>query len=281
MPRRSILAHRPISTKIGWLSRADGSSQFAFGTQVSTASVTGPIEVRMRDELTDRATFQVIISPLDGYAGIPATALSAELRDMFQSVILLHHHPRSLIQVTIQTTGVTARASQTIPISLDGHRYKSSEEAEPRLAQLLGPDHPYLASEIATSINASMLALMDANIPICSTILACACAILDEKDVCQDRDMGDHMMEDSTACLAIDPTPQEEEAAQSVHVVAFSLTGYDPINSTESHLRAQLAYISSVGRVSSRDHKRVIQATKDAVFSTFERIREAFVERFE
>ena len=96
------------------------------GTQSSAASVTGPIEVRIRDELTDRATFQVIISPLEGYPGIASKALSAELRDLFQSVILLHHHPRALIQLSIQSISTPSSTSLTIPISLEGSRHAVS-----------------------------------------------------------------------------------------------------------------------------------------------------------
>lgn len=73
---------RPRSSRLGWLSRADGSAHFATGkyalgpmttnwsgTQACAASVVGPIEVRLRDELTDSATFQVLVVPLDGSAG--------------------------------------------------------------------------------------------------------------------------------------------------------------------------------------------------------------------
>lgn len=73
---------RPRSSRLGWLSRADGSAHFATGkyalgpmttnwsgTQACAASVVGPIEVRLRDELADSATFQVLVVPLDGSAG--------------------------------------------------------------------------------------------------------------------------------------------------------------------------------------------------------------------
>lgn len=39
------------------------------GKQSSAATITGPREVRLRDELTDSATFQVIVAPLDGTSG--------------------------------------------------------------------------------------------------------------------------------------------------------------------------------------------------------------------
>lgn len=223
----------------------------------------------------------MVVSPLEGYPGIPTKALSAELRDVFQSVILLHHHPRSLIQLTIQSIGAPSCTSHTIPFSLDGCRHEASNETEYRTPQLLGPDRPFHASEVATSINASMLALMDADIPIRSTVIASSCAFLDSKDVDDERSMENHMAEDDMPCLVIYPSPREEQVAQSSHVIAFSFTGYDPSEPSKSQMQAQLVYLSSIGQMTARQRALAINATRESSISTLDHIRSVLNERFE
>jgi len=65
---------RPLSVATGVLSRADGSARFSFaagqaGACEVLASVTGPIEVRPRDEKLDAATVEVGVLPVRGLAG--------------------------------------------------------------------------------------------------------------------------------------------------------------------------------------------------------------------
>ncbi|KAK4683880.1 exosome complex component RRP46, partial [Tremellales sp. Uapishka_1] len=112
---------RPLSFSTGHLDRADGSAKFAFGTFLSLlssptsnsyrhlpgptsslASVTGPIEVRLRDELIDRATLEIVHRPLDGVAATPSRALTTSLQSLLSPLLSLSAHPRSLIQIIIQ-----------------------------------------------------------------------------------------------------------------------------------------------------------------------------------
>ncbi len=88
---RSSTELRSLKIELGALARMDGSGKFGFGqlkqpswlsfdyklilsprstgsTQV-IASFHGPQEVRIRDELVDRATLEVVHRPLDGIAG--------------------------------------------------------------------------------------------------------------------------------------------------------------------------------------------------------------------
>jgi exosome complex component RRP46 len=75
-----------LSVTVGQLARADGSGRFAFGelptllapwlaklialgSTAAVASLNGPIEVRLREELPDRATLEVIHRPLEGVGG--------------------------------------------------------------------------------------------------------------------------------------------------------------------------------------------------------------------
>ena len=231
--------------------------------------------------MTDRATFQVIISPLEGYPGIASKALSAELRDLFQSVILLHHHPRALIQLSIQSISTPSSTSLTIPISLEGSRHETTDEAKYRTPQLLGPDRPFHASEVATSINASMLALLDANIPIRSTVIATSCAFLDPKDVDDQRNMDSYMADDDLPCLVIYPSPREENAAYSSLVAAFSFTGHDPTEPSKSQVHGQIVFLSSIGQMTAHQRSLAINATKTASISVLDHVRTVLIERFE
>lgn len=147
----------------------------------------------MRDELTDSATFQVIVSPLENIPGIPTKALSAEFHELFKAVLLLHRHPRTLIQLVVQTTSKPPVATPTVNLSMNQPQEASSSEAkEPekrRAPLLLGPDMPFEASEIAASINASTLALIDAAIPLRATVIATSCAVLEIDDALRTRNV--------------------------------------------------------------------------------------------
>lgn len=174
--RTSPTALRSLSAEFGILARSDASASFSFGPVNVVASVSGPTEVRIRDELTDRATLDVIYQPQHGVAGIPARAVSDALTTAFSSVLLLHHHPRSLIQLVLQTLSspsLPQSAGQPLQTDTgDNHRHV------PRQPLLLGPDVPPSATEQAALINAASLALLDAGIPARASVAACACAIL-------------------------------------------------------------------------------------------------------
>lgn len=174
--RTSPTALRPLSAELGTLARSDASASFSFGPVHVVASVSGPTEVRIRDELTDRATLDVIYQPQHGVAGIPSQAVSDSLLTAFSSVLLLHHHPRSLIQVVLQTL-----SSPSLPQSSAQALHKDvgpSQRHVPRQPLLLGPDNPPSVAEQAALVNAASLALLDAGIPARASIAACACAIL-------------------------------------------------------------------------------------------------------
>ena len=165
-----------MSAELGTLARSDASASFAFGPVHVVASVSGPTEVRIRDELTDRATLDVLFQPQHGVAGIPAQAVADSLFTAFSSVLLLHHHPRSLIQLVLQTL-----SSPSLPQSSGQTVHRDAGANQRYVARqplLLGPDNPPSVSEQAALINAASLALLDAGIPARGSVAACACAIL-------------------------------------------------------------------------------------------------------
>ncbi|CBQ73572.1 conserved hypothetical protein [Sporisorium reilianum SRZ2] len=259
--RTSPTALRPLSADLGTLARSDASASFSFGPVHVVASVSGPTEVRIRDELTDRATLDVIYQPQHGVAGIPAQAESDSLFTAFSSVLLLHHHPRSLIQVVLQTL-----SSPSLPQSSAQTLHKdvaSSQRHVPRQPLLLGPDSPPSVSEQAALINAASLALLDAGIPARASVAACACAILPAaqgtvlrqnshvaemsesqlaglvRQYKQDQGESDDIEVDDEqdangvrtkkrytgdTVVLLDPTPLELDYALSTHVFAFAFS---------------------------------------------------------
>lgn len=240
----------------GQLTRADGSGSFGFGAQTSLASVNGPIEVRLRDEITDSATLQFIFSPLNGVAGISAKASAAEMLDVFKAVVLTHHHPRTQIQVTVQTTSIPP----------------SSSTRRGSAPLLLGPDAAPLAAEVAAGINASMMALLDGGIPMKATVVAVACAVLDApspwRTPAEKSTVGAH-------CIILDPNPEEEEIALSSHVFAFALSGIDPTAPAKQDAAVQLVYTSSTGKTTMPVLTRLIDLAADEAFRTQEIMRTA------
>jgi len=146
------------------LSRVDGSARFGFGTPLKNsrvsrpadkaiddvhvlASVSGPIEVRLAAENSTKATFEVSVRPLASIPGTDSKALGATIKSLLAPSLLLTRHPRTLIQLAIQSL------SPSLP------------KGAPSL-------HPGIA---AASINASSLALMNASVSMKG--VACAVAV--------------------------------------------------------------------------------------------------------
>lgn len=157
---------------LGVLARSDASASFGFGPLEVIAALNGPTEVRIRDELTDRATLDVVFQPQHGVAGIPSKSVSESLSTAFASVLLLHHYPRSLLQLVLQTLSSPASPQPTV---------RSADQAPTwrRLQPLLlGPDTPPSATEKAALINSASLALLDGGIAARGSVAACACAVL-------------------------------------------------------------------------------------------------------
>ena len=158
---------RELTIAYDGLSRADGSARFGFGTtpfffspsfsfllnwsrsglDKALASVSGPIEVRLAAEQPSRATFEVTVRPLSAVPGTEAKSLAVSIRTALTPSLLLAQHPRSLIQLVIQSLTPTRT---TLPPSL-----------------------------VASIINASTVALINTgSVPMRGTICAVAVARL-------------------------------------------------------------------------------------------------------
>jgi exosome complex component RRP46 len=84
------------------LTRADGSATYTDSLFSVLAAVNGPVEVSRRDELPEEATIEVNIRPGSGVGGPRERWLESVLHSLLRSIVLVHLHPRTLVQITLQ-----------------------------------------------------------------------------------------------------------------------------------------------------------------------------------
>lgn len=94
------------------LVRADGSTAFSSGLFTVIAGVNGPVEVQRRDELPEEAAIEVNLRPSSGIGGPRERWSESILQAVLRSVLLVHLHPRTLVQITLQITKEPARKFQ-------------------------------------------------------------------------------------------------------------------------------------------------------------------------
>ncbi|ORX69655.1 ribosomal protein S5 domain 2-like protein [Linderina pennispora] len=188
--RREANQIRSLHCMLGQLSRVDGSAQFSSGKTSVLCGVYGPIDVKVYDEKLDRAHIEVKFRP---DIGVPTTKdkwVESAVRSTFEKEVLAQLHPRTLVQINLQVR------------ENDG-------------------------SVDATAINATTMALVDAGVPMKTTVAAAACVVL--KD----------------GSIVADPTKEEAELAVSTHTFAFANGSSDgPL------------YVDSRGRFSMAEYNR-------------------------
>lgn len=65
-------------------------------------SVSGPVEVQIRDEKLDEATVEVVVRPAKGVPTTKEKLMESVLRTAFEPVILGGMMPRTLVQIVVQ-----------------------------------------------------------------------------------------------------------------------------------------------------------------------------------
>ncbi|EEB08978.1 exosome subunit Rrp46 [Schizosaccharomyces japonicus yFS275] len=88
--------------KIGILSQSDGSSDWKQRDTRVLCSVNGPIEVKPRSEIPNRATFELLVSPISGVSGTKERFLASRILSVLEDAVLSTNYPRTLIQVNVQ-----------------------------------------------------------------------------------------------------------------------------------------------------------------------------------
>jgi exosome complex component RRP46 len=139
-----------VVVETGILLLSDGSSQWKCGTTKVICSVSGPLEAKPRDEIPTAATLEIVFRPVIGLTTTREAVLQDRVYCALSSVVMRNLHPRTLIQIVVQTL----------------------EPGEPK---------EYNVLELAAGINAASVALLDAGIPLQGLVIAVAVAIVNGK----------------------------------------------------------------------------------------------------
>src|SRR6218665_433694 len=185
------------------IQQPDGSSLFSQRDTTVMVRVYGPAEVRMAREMADRATVEVSCKPKLKQGGCEERFREKTIMSAFDGIILTEAHPRTGISIVVQE------------IQDSG-------------------------SLLACSINAVCCALLDACIPMRSTVAAVTCAV------------------DSDCKIIVNPVKADEENTVASVTVAFK--------STDSTIVA----MSSSGILTASQLQDCIAACRDTSLTIFE-----------
>lgn len=142
---------REVAVVVGGVARADGSGRFSHGLTSALAAVYGPAEPRLlRNELMNRAFVEVNFKTT-GKGGYEEREVEAFVRGAVEGAIIATMHPRTSISVAVQQ------------LHDDG-------------------------STLAAALNATVLALLDAGVPLQGQPVAIATAIAADGSVRLDPD---------------------------------------------------------------------------------------------
>ncbi|KAG0265063.1 Exosome component 5 [Linnemannia exigua] len=230
LDRTRTSAHqlRPFFSSQNLLNRADGSAQFDFGESSVMCSVVGPSEVKLRDEKLDKATIEVVVRPLVGLPGIKDKAREQAIRETLEPLVLSGLHPRTGIQIVVQT------------MKDDG-------------------------CILATAFNATILALLDAGIPLKSILGAVTCIV-----------------DNNSNEILLDPTTEELANAKSTHTFVFD--NKSSITSKEEQQESvdvATLYSDSTGLFSEEEYFECAQICYKAVQAVHGFIRTAVQKKLE
>lgn len=146
-----MLVVREVQAVLGGVARADGSARFSHGATAMLAAVYGPAEPRlMRNELMNRAFVEVNFKTT-GKGGYEEREVEAFIKGAAEAVIITTMHPRAAVVIAVQQ------------LHEDG-------------------------SGLAAALNATVMALLDAGVPLLGQPVAVCVAILPDGGVKLDPD---------------------------------------------------------------------------------------------
>lgn len=196
------------------LARADGSTAFSSELYTVIAGVNGPVEVQRRDELPEEAAIEVNLRPASGVGGPRERWLESILQSVLKSILLVHLHPRTLIQITLQITKEPAVKFQRTAADI---------------------------TILPTLINAAFSAIVDGALPLAATTSAVLAIIgedgsvvLDpqEKQIARSKSIhamafdqhGAQLMDESSGNFTADVWEKVYEVAQQACAAAIAKT---------------------------------------------------------
>ncbi|WVQ97707.1 hypothetical protein IAU59_004821 [Kwoniella sp. CBS 9459] len=312
---------RPLTVSTGELDRADGSGRFGFGSTAALASCNGPIEVRLREERPDRATFEVTHRPLEGVGATPSRALITTLESIFPPILSLSQHPRSLIQLVVQSlspshssshyssaptpyidiepTSSSYQQKNTWPkstLSLSSSDTGEYQEYGYNAQQKdVSPSASYTFSSRAAAINASTLSLLSAgSVPLKALPIAVSLANIAVSSNTNGNDG------QKGAALVLDPSGEEEERSKARfgfgwafgHNVSLASasssssdrTGEDQkmqVEGEEENVEMELVWAESEGVFTKEEFSDALELSKIATRQILGNIRESLAQHLE
>lgn len=204
------LIHHPLS-------RADGSTVISSGPYTVIAGVNGPIEVQRRDELPEEAAIEVNLRPASGVGGPRERWLETVLQSTLRGVVLVHMFPRTLIQITLQTT----------------------KEPSVKLRRTAGD-----ISLLPTLLNAAFTCLVDGGLPLATTSSAVLAIVSvdgqvvlepQEKEIAHCKSIhamafsasGEQLLNESSGTFTFDEWSEVADLAKKACIAAIAAEGED------------------------------------------------------
>lgn len=180
------------------------------------------MEVRLRDELVDRAAVEVNIRPVKGLPGPSTKALVDSIDSILAPILLLNRHPRSLIQLSLQTVSLpSTRYSK--PFRTFTEASATVEDDDERVVDedlASSESQPESVVEKAAAINAAVCSLVDAAIGMKAMVCAAGLAVM--KASSADLQREESSVTGQQYRIVLDPTAEEERDAQATLCVAFA-----------------------------------------------------------
>ncbi|BAO41086.1 exosome complex component RRP46 [Kluyveromyces marxianus] len=209
------------------LSHVDGSSTvLSNGTKV-ICSVSGPIEPKARQELPTQLSLEIIVKPAEGVQSTREKLVEDQVRAVLTPVLARYLHPRQLVQICFQVLEAGERVEYTV-------------------------------KEVSVCVNAAILALIDAGVPMLSMGCGTSLGIL--------RENGQ---------IIVNPSFEQLEQCESVHVCCLEL-GTDVEKNVEVR---NVLLLDSVGSFSETQLFQVLEAGEKECIRLYTEMRQTAKEK--
>lgn len=175
----------------GVLGNADGSAQFSDGNSKVIVTVNGPIEPKIKQELPNMASLEIVVRPSVGVANTRENLLVDKLRSILANLIIRYKYPRQLIQIVVQVL-----KKDTDEVIINNHNDTID-------------DLNVFNSEFNNIVNCCYFGLLDANIGLYESFVSVYQAIINEQ-------------------VVINPSLEQLISCKSTHLVVLSIKENKP-----------------------------------------------------